>query len=320
MKDFLAFLISKEAIIVYFVALLACVLCVIIYYVEKNNVKLRQRHNTRELNKLVSQIKEKTQETEDTISYEEPVLEQIVDEDKPIIIEEMSPVKATDNLIVDQGRTTLTIESPENEKPEEAKEEIKYTSIEPSEEEAQEELKRLTTELKKQSEIQPENIKLTKYEELQEENAIISLDELVSKSKSLYESNELSQYSDEGNVPISLQELEKKVGEKAVSYSEPFIIEDVIPKEDKIEIEQSTTLEKENFVVEQSLEKQVAVTSTKKFKNSPIISPIYGIEEESASDRAMELENTANYEKLDAEIKRTSEFLMTLKELQKRLD
>ena len=61
---------------------------------------------------------------------------------------------------------------------------------------------------------------------------------------------------------------------------------------------------------------------TPKFKNSPIISPIFGIEKqiEEMSPTEMELENTANYDKLDEEIRKTNEFLMTLRELQKKLD
>ena len=42
------------------------------------------------------------------------------------------------------------------------------------------------------------------------------------------------------------------------------------------------------------------------------------MEATTASD--IELENTANFEKLDEEIRKTNEFLMTLKELQKKLD
>ncbi len=60
-------------------------------------------------------------------------------------------------------------------------------------------------------------------------------------------------------------------------------------------------------------------SKTYKFKSSPIISPIYGIENKE-KDTDIELENTANYEKLDQEIKKTNEFLMTLRELQKKLD
>ena len=349
MKDLLVFLSSKEAIIVYFVAALACFLCVVIYYVEKNNVRLKQKHNTRELNRLVSQIKEETQDDEiDSISYEKPVLEQIPESIEPIVVEEKvvsdsntplveelvqevysqpdafakeeamvaddnpSEVVISDNIInIDQ----LPVENAHDE-------EIQYTTIEPSVSEAQEELKKLTGELKSQAEVQPENIELTNFEEEQEENAIISLEELVSKSKNLYEKNELSQYADEGDEPISLQELEKKVGSQATSYTDTFVIENVIPEEDKKEVER-TILEENSVQVTRKNTQQVVVENAsvnKKFKSSPIISPIYGIEEESKNESDLELENTANYEKLDAEIKKTTEFLMTLKELQKRLD
>ena len=62
-----------------------------------------------------------------------------------------------------------------------------------------------------------------------------------------------------------------------------------------------------------------AYQTTKKFERSPVISPIYGIERTETKED-IELENTANYEKLDEEIKKTNEFLMTLRELQKNLD
>ena len=61
--------------------------------------------------------------------------------------------------------------------------------------------------------------------------------------------------------------------------------------------------------------------SKKPYTPSPVISPIFGIEEENLSkNNALSLENTANYEKLDAEIRKTNEFLSKLKELQKKLD
>ena len=64
------------------------------------------------------------------------------------------------------------------------------------------------------------------------------------------------------------------------------------------------------------------IIKPKKFKSSPVISPVYGIEKDTSSKSAteLELENTANYDKLDEEIKKTNEFLMTLRELQKKLD
>ena len=67
-------------------------------------------------------------------------------------------------------------------------------------------------------------------EEQQEEAAIISLDELLKKGKEMYEKNEITQYEDEGNEPISLQDLERKYGEKKENYDEPFIIEEVVPE------------------------------------------------------------------------------------------
>ena len=64
-----------------------------------------------------------------------------------------------------------------------------------------------------------------------------------------------------------------------------------------------------------------------KFENSPIISPVYGIERKEStlgddlvSPTEIELENTADYEKFDEEIRKTNEFIATLKELQKKLD
>ena len=64
------------------------------------------------------------------------------------------------------------------------------------------------------------------------------------------------------------------------------------------------------------------ISSERIFKSSPIISPIYGIEKKDTnmSPTEIELENTANYDKLDEEIKKTNEVLMTLRELQKKLD
>ena len=56
-----------------------------------------------------------------------------------------------------------------------------------------------------------------------------------------------------------------------------------------------------------------------KFKSSPIISPVFGIERKEASSE-LELENTANFEKFDEEIRKTNEFLMTLQELQHKLE
>ena len=57
---------------------------------------------------------------------------------------------------------------------------------------------------------------------------------------------------------------------------------------------------------------------TTKFKNSPIISPVFGLDSNDNVSN-IEVENTANLDKLSEEIKKTTEVLNTLKELRKNL-
>ena len=305
MSDLFTMITSENIIIVCVILGIAIALCLMIYFVEKNTAKRRMKHNTRELNKLVEKIKEEIPEEKETYEASPVMIE-------PIVLEESSISEVIDNTVtasieevVDSNVVSSIEEDIKVEEPviieeiDSKKEKLEYTTIEPDQETAKLELKKIAEELKKETSMEDtQNISLTNYEEQQEENAIISLEELVRKSKKMYESNEITQYADEGNEPISLQEYALKVGMDSVpSYEEPFIISNVVPEEE---------------VVEEVETKMEEVTSTiKGFQSSPIISPIYGIE-----SNELALENTANYEKLDKEIKRTNEFLMSLKELQ----
>ena len=401
MNELMNFLTSQEIIVVYIVAAVACLLCFVIYLVDKNYYKRKQRHNTKELNKLVEEVNEIIEneyeeehqeevfttpvlETIEETPYEakvntlteeiiapsvvvneikeeviEPVVEKVelkVEEPEEEIIEQLEieeePIKVEE--IVLETMTEEEVIEPVVEKielKEEKEEELEYTTVEPNRQQAQEELMRLTQELEK-AEQEQKNIDLTSYEEEQEENAIISLEELVKKSKEMYEANEITQYADEGNEPISLADLEKrmsKVQEEVqaiemeeetlvepadIAYEEPVITESfdlnaVIPAleaiTETIEEPQQLVLDDFNSIKVEPVVEEVkqparpAYQATKKFERSPVISPIYGIERpESKED--IELENTANYEKLDEEIKKTNEFLMTLRELQSNLD
>ena len=67
------------------------------------------------------------------------------------------------------------------------------------------------------------------------------------------------------------------------------------------------------FVKTENIEKP-----TTKFKNSPIISPVFGLDSNDNVSN-IEVENTANLDKLSEEIKKTTEVLNTLKELRKNL-
>ncbi len=395
MRDLIDFLTSQEIMIVYAIAFGLCIFCVISYIVKINSSKYRMKNNTRELNKLVGEIKEKTSEEEAGYlsdkedSFQEPVLENVttnndnsvdeassviellestaelqstvndqnnnqevesIEDLEPIIIE---PIVSLENSVdtVDANKIeTNKAEEPEvisnegetefisQEKEEKQEEVLQYTSVEPSPEDARRELDRLKEELTLQQaqEDEMENIALNNYEEEQEANAIISLEELVKKSKDMYEANELTQYADEGNEPISLQDLERKLDKKASELEDTFVLENVVPESELLEAEEESneavivsseaiktnTVNTVNAVNTVSTREMPEISSERKFKSSPIISPIYGIEKKDTdmSPTELELENTANYDKLDEEIKKTNEFLMTLRELQKKLD
>lgn len=252
-----------------------------------------------------------------------------VSEEKPLVIpiEEFEASKSIEDIY---SEVKEEVESLENN----STEELKYTDIEPNKEEAIAELKKVTENLLKKEEqekLEPENIELTKFEEEQEENAIISMDELLRKSNELYEKNEVKQYEDEGNEPISLQDLEARMNNikseiEAIEVEDKkdnSIVENVtnnIPvyevkepeqtiKSNKVVLDDFNTIDKSDKVYRDDIV----------FKSSPIISPIFGIEDNHPSNDMM-LENTANYDKFDEEIKKTNEFIVTLKELQEKLD
>lgn len=380
MNELIGLLTSKEIIVVYIVVAVACALGFAIYMIDKNYYKRKQRHNTKELNKLVEEVNEIIEneyeeqptnevfntpvlETIEPVAYSAKVNEEIVietpvvsevkvEEVKQDVVEEEFIEQLEDEELEPISIEEIVLETMEEEPVvEEVKveEELTYTSIEPNRQQAQEELMRLTLELEK-AEQEQKNIDLTAYEEEQEENAIISLDELVVKSKEMYEANEITQYADEGNEPISLEDLEKRMNKvqeevaaiesieepisvtEITSYDEPVITETfdlnaIIPTLEAITeepqqmvLDDFNSIKVEPVVEETKIEPvRPAYQATKKFERSPVISPIYGIERQETKEE-LELENTANYEKLDEEIKKTNEFLMTLRELQKNLD
>ena len=230
-------------------------------------------------------------------------------------LEELTPSSVAD--IYEEVKDKVEQEKLEVSMPKEERvEKLEYTEIEPNQEEAKEELKRVTEELLRTQAMQEQdNIDLTKFEEQQEEEAIISMDELMKKSKTLYEQNEITQYEDEGNEPISLQDLESRMNKikEDVEVLDIEISKDVEPV---VVSEETKKIKLDDF---NTISLKDAYKEDRVFKSSPVISPIFGIEKKESTTN-MELENTANYEKLDEEIKKTNEFLKTLKELQKKLD
>ena len=302
MNDLIEFLTSDEIIIVYIIAAFACLICFIVYLIEKNNEKLRQRHNTRELNKLVEEIRETYPEEFEEEENQTPTIESI---------EEVSNENTQEPMLIGPIDVEETIDLTE------IVEQVKQ----------QEELEYLDTEEIEETVVEEKHETINQYEEEQEKSAIISIDELLSKSKEMVESNELTQYADEGNEPICIQDLEKQIQKQATVYTEPFILEDVVPEKELHEgiqeaFEQNETIEvlhmDDMYTIKPETVNPVVQIETKKFKSSPIISPIFGIEKDTSRDNALALENTANYDKLDAAIRNNNEFYMTMNELQEK--
>lgn len=261
---------------------------------------------------------EEIKNEEQPISEIEKNNEQVIKKDeRPVIpIEELTPsVSDIYEEVKDKvEQEKLEVKTPKVEKIEK----LEYTEIEPNREEAKEELRKVTEELIKTQAMQEQNnIDLTKFEEQQEEEAIISMDELMQKSKTLYEQNEVTQYVDEGNEPISLQDLESRMNK----IKEEVEVLDIESSNEEVKSIETQDNEAKKIKLDDfnTISLKDAYKDDRVFKSSPVISPIFGIEKKEATTN-MELENTANYEKLDEEIKKTNEFLKVLKELQKKLD
>lgn len=140
--------------------------------------------------------------------------------------------------------------------------------------------------------------KVEKYESDQEQNAIISIEEFNKVSDKIYEQNDEIQYTDEGNEPISIKELEKLYNTKELKAISSYEVSG----------------NNNNFNDKDSINAQKDLST--KFKSTPIISPVYGLD---TNNNSFDLENTGNYDRLSEEIRKTNEFLNTLRELQKNL-
>lgn len=154
-----------------------------------------------------------------------------------------------------------------------------------------EEITKALVEAQQEERVDP----YAKFEEEQEQNAIISYDELAKNFDRLYDESEKIQYVEDDKLPINIDELYQK-NEEILN-----------PK--KAKLDDLNTVDDQEIKAE---EKQFKDTTTG-FKSSPVISPVYGIQSDNINTNS-EVKN------MDDEIKKTNEFLKTLKELQKNLD
>lgn len=193
-----------------------------------------------------------------------------------------------ENKIYDDSKDNNDIYKSEVIK-EEDKQEVVYVANKPTEEDAKKELEEAAKKLvyeEKNDLIGP-----TFFEKVQEEKSIISYDELL---KANLDPDELDNYrvEDEGNEPITLDELYKKN------------IDDLIEKQE----------EKIN-----SFNKEQLNEEPKKFKNSSVISPVFGIKSDNEYKK-LEAYKSSNVRNIEDEIKKTEEFLSELKKLKERIE
>ena len=290
MQEIIDYLGENTILIIFGVIVLIVVALVIIILIEKRSKKkyLEAFSNF-----------EKYEENED--DFEQINLEENIE--KPVIL--------------DEARKENNVEVKETKEEEPKKEEVVY-----QESLSKTEAKKAIEEAAKKLVYEEQNdiIGQTFFEKMQEENSIISYEELMSKNIDVdYENDKVLE--DEGNEPITIDEL--------YSYKEENTVESIEEektkeeeKQYKINVVDETSLSK---IDEQPKEKEEMVyyvnSESKKFKNSEVISPVFGIKRDVIYKKEYnELGETINIKELDMEIKRTEEFLKELKKLKSKLD
>lgn len=224
------------------------------------------------------------------------------------IKQELSKLENQDYLEVEPEATFELVEEPNNIEMPTVEEDLEKTKAIEELEEVKQELNIVENQVylnDDEAKIPTIEDEVERFEADQEENAIISVEELQRVSQNITE-EEIEAYEDDGNEPISIKELEdlyKSMEETAVEVEE----EKVTEQEEKI------TLPDFDIKVKPAID----VYEDKNFKNTPVISPVFGVKQ---TESSLNLEHTANLDKLNDEIKKTNEFLSMLKELRKNLD
>lgn len=166
-------------------------------------------------------------------------------------------------------------------------------------------LEEILKQMQQEIDTKPEDV-VKQFEQEQEEKAIISYQELVDNVKA-------------GKIEVIDDE------ESDVNYVESLNLE--VSSEPILEAAEESTVTPE-MVKEavQSISASSIKEEPKKFKKSEIISPIFGVMEETfeypkvkKTENILDIMNTRDYNELTEEIKRQEEFLNALKEFRRNL-
>ena len=236
-------------------------------------------------NKLDNLLEDESVEEEQEQVLETAEIVEVADEPVQVMETEEVHVEPEIDLFGEMEDVDYTkeINLQVEEKPTIVEPEVSYASFieeEPKRVDLHAELSKVDETMVSEDEIENH---IVSFEEEQERTAIISLDELLKKSDDLYSENEVVQY-DDGNEPISIDEVIKMYNKEEKKVEIPEVMESVV--EDVVPEKKDLYTKKEEI---------------------PFISSIYGMEK-----NEMSFENTATYEKLDRA--KSNEFMRELKE------
>lgn len=274
MKNLFDNAISSELFFVYALIALVIILIIVIVVLDKKESKKKPKNLFDTLNmKIIADPYEQNTTDEDN----EKVSEEIIINQELKVNDDFQDLEPIEEVKIKDTAETLreTINELKNET---------YTENELDKTQAQIRVEEITKALEEAKQEELEEDKYQKFEEEQEKNAIISYNELKESFDRLYSENEKIQYLDDDEIPINIDEL--------------YELRD---HQQKAKLDDFTTIKTEP-------EEKV---STSGFKNSPLISPVYGIQ-------TPPVEN--NNKSLDSDIESTNLFLKNLKELKNNLE
>ena len=154
-----------------------------------------------------------------------------------------------------------------------------------------------------------------KEQEAKEEKVILNTSSELEKTKEIVMPvKEEKDYADEEEAIISYEELKNA---KSFGYTDEEMYNNVDEEDAIISMQELEKLyhESQNIEVNEVENKEVELNNN--VSTSSYDTPVYGY---SKTDQDLVLEQTANLEKLNEEIRKTNEFLKMLKDLKKNLD
>ena len=300
MDNLLGSTISGELIFVYGLIALVIVLIVVIIAIDKRESKKKPQNLFDTLNmKIIA----------DPYSYDNKTVEDTVEDSKVDVIEVQQQIKETDfhdlepipevQMVTSSSsnvqdntdqinQADYSLNSYDYKEQSSSVGEEAYVETDLEKTQAQIRVEEITNALKNaQVDEQIQEDKYAKFEEEQEKNAIISYNELKKSFDKLYSENEKIQYLEDDEIPINIDELYQFNTKQ-----------EELPK-----------VKLEDFSDFTSTKSEVN-KSTSTFKSSPLISPVYGIQEP-----PVQVKST-----VDVDIQNANQFLQSLKELKSNLD